>query len=58
MAGCDVAVVCLGREAVTDGIAVGREIEIVGALTERRWKGRGGVRQSRFEILARTIRVL
>jgi hypothetical protein len=56
--GCEVPVVCLGADLGARGLAVGREVAIEGSLVERRWKGRSGIRQSRFEILAHTIRVL
>jgi hypothetical protein len=39
-------------------VVEGTAVEIVGSLTERRWRGPGAVRQSRFEILASTVRVL
>jgi single-stranded DNA-binding protein len=51
------AVVVLGDAAAT-GLAEGNEVEVEGSLAERRWRGSGGVQQSRYEILARTIRVM
>lgn len=54
--GCVVAVAALG-ERVAD-LAEGDTVEVEGALTERRWKGAGGVRQSHFEVLARAVSVL
>ncbi len=56
--GCLVPVVWLGDVAARSEMGEGRAVEVTGALTERRWKGAGGVRQSRFEVLARTVRVL
>jgi single-stranded DNA-binding protein len=50
-------VVVFGEHTVAE-VTEGREVEVEGALTERRWRGAGGSRQSRFEILARTVRVL
>jgi single-stranded DNA-binding protein len=58
VSGCVVPVVAFGEHATSLEIAEGREVEVEGALTERRWRGAGGIRQSRFEILARTVRVL
>ena len=55
VSGCSVAVVVLGDAAAT-GLAEGNEVEVEGSLAERRWRGSGGVQQSRYEILARTIR--
>jgi single-stranded DNA-binding protein len=51
-------VVVFGEHTVGAEVKEGREVEVEGALTERRWRGAGGSRQSRFEILARTVRVL
>jgi len=56
--GCLVTVVAFGEDAAAPPVAEGSVVEIVGSLTERRWRGPGAVRQSRFEILARTVRVL
>ena len=56
--GCLVTVVALGAGAAAPPVVEGSVVEIVGSLTERRWRGPGAVRQSRFEILARTVRVL
>ena len=58
VSGCVVPVVAFGEEAASVEAAEGQEVEIEGALTERRWRGASGVRQSRFEILARTVRLL
>jgi single-stranded DNA-binding protein len=58
VSGCVVPVVAFGAQAASPEITEGREVEVEGALTERRWRGPGGVRQSRFEILARAVRVL
>ena len=58
VSGCLVSVVVLGDVSVGPEVNEGREVEIEGALTERRWRGAGGARQSRFEILAHTLRVL
>ena len=54
---CTIAVVVLGDESAS-GLAEGSEVQVEGALAERRWNGPGGVRQSRFEVLARVIRVM
>jgi primosomal replication protein N len=56
--GCLVPVVWLGEAAARADFGEGAEVEVTGGLTERRWKGAGGVRQSRFEILAGMVRVL
>jgi primosomal replication protein N len=56
--GCLVTVVAFGEGAAAPPVVEGSAVEIVGSLTERRWRGPGAVRQSRFEILARTVRVL
>ena len=58
VSGCVVPVVAFGEQGVSAEVGEGREVEVEGALTERRWRGAGGSRQSRFEILARTVRVL
>jgi len=58
VSGCVVPVVAFGEQAASADVAEGREVEVEGALTERRWRGAGGVSQSRFEILARAVRVL
>jgi primosomal replication protein N len=58
VAGCLVTIVALGEDAAASPVVEGSVVEIVGSLTERRWRGPGAVRQSRFEILARTVRVL
>jgi primosomal replication protein N len=58
VAGCLVTIVALGEDAAASSVVEGSVVEIVGSLTERRWRGPGAVRQSRFEILARTVRVL
>ena len=57
VSGCVMPVVVFGEHTVAE-VTEGREVEVEGALTERRWRGAGGSRQSRFEILARTVRVL
>ena len=57
VSGCLVSVVVLGDDAAT-ALAEGNEVEVEGSLAERRWRGPGGVQQSRYEILARTIRVM
>jgi single-stranded DNA-binding protein len=57
VSGCLVSVVVFGDQAAT-GVAEGSEVEVEGSLTERRWRGPGGVQQSRYEILARAIRVM
>jgi len=57
VSGCLLPVVVLGDTAVT-GVAEGSEVEVEGSLAERRWRGPGGVQQSRYEILARVIRVM
>ena len=56
VAGCMIPVVVLGD--ASPSLVEGSSVEVEGALTERRWKGPGGVRQSHFEILARMARVL
>jgi hypothetical protein len=56
--GCLVTIVALGEGAAASPVVEGSVVEIVGSLTERRWRGPGAVRQSRFEILASTVRVL
>ena len=58
IAGCLVPVVCFGEGAVVGALDEGREAVIEGSLTERRWKETGGAARSRFEILARTVRVM
>jgi single-stranded DNA-binding protein len=58
VAGCLVPVVCLGNEAVHGELGEGREAVVEGSLTERRWRGAGGSARSRFEILARIVRVM
>lgn len=54
--GCVVAVVALGERVAE--LTQGATVEVDGALTERHWKGTGGIRQSHFEILARSVSVL
>ncbi len=56
MVGCSIPVVLLG--ASDPSIVEGSEVEVEGALTERRWEARGGTRKNHFEILARMARVL
>jgi primosomal replication protein N len=56
--GCLVPVVALGETAGAATVAEGVAVAVEGALTERRWRGAGGVGRSRFEILARSVRVL
>ena len=56
VAGCVIPIVVFGD--VASSIVEGAIVEIAGSLTERRSKSPGSVRQSRFEILARTARVL
>ena len=56
--GCLLTVVALGESAAATDVVEGSAVEIVGSLTERRWRGPGAVRQSRFEIVARSVRVL
>lgn len=51
-----VPVAALGERVAE--LAEGDRVEVDGALTERRWKGSGGIRQSHFEILARSVTVL
>ena len=58
VAGCLVTVVALGEGAVAPEVTEGSAVEITGSLTERRGRGPGALRQSRFEILARSVRVL
>ena len=58
VSGCLVPVVALGDKASATDVAEGVPVEVEGSLTERRWRGAGDVRQSRFEILARSLRVL
>lgn len=58
LTGCMISVVGFGESVVPPSLEEGSEVEVEGALTERRWRGAGGVRQSRFEILARMVRVL
>ncbi len=58
VSGCVVPVVVLGGGATEPSIGEGDVVEIEGSLTERRWKTAAGARQSHFEVLARTIRVL
>ena len=57
VAACDIHVVSLGEPARVQ-ITVGTEVLVVGALTQRQWKAPSGAQKSRFEILARTVRVL
>jgi hypothetical protein len=54
---CTIPVVVLGDESV-GMLSEGAEVEVDGALAQRRWRGPGGVRQSRYEMLARAIRVM
>jgi primosomal replication protein N len=56
--GCVVPVVVLGEEALRPGLEQGSKVRVTGALAERRWKNAAGVRQSRIEILARTLGLL
>jgi len=56
--GCLVPVVALGGGVTAAALVEGAAVEVQGSLAERRWRGAGGTRQSRFEILARTVRVL
>jgi primosomal replication protein N len=58
VSGCLVTVVALGEGAISPELVQGSAVEIVGSLTERRWRGPGAALQSRFEILARSVRVL
>jgi hypothetical protein len=58
IAGCLLTIVALGEHAAAPEVVEGSMVEVVGSLTERRWRGPGAVRQSRFEILARSVRVL
>jgi len=58
VSGCLVPVVALGEQASAARVVEGVAVEVHGSLTERRWRGAGDVRQSRFEILARSVRVL
>jgi primosomal replication protein N len=46
------------KSAASPEVVEGSTVEVVGSLTERRWRGPGAVRQSRFEILARSVRLL
>jgi len=52
-----IAVVVLGDESV-GALEEGAAVEVDGSLAERRWRGPGGVRQSRYEMLARAVRVM
>ena len=54
---CTIAVVVLGDESV-EALEEGAAVEVDGSLAERRWRGPGGVRQSKYEMLARAIRVM
>lgn len=58
IAACEVPVICLGTDAASPEIDVGRAVAITGALTERRWKGPAGTTRRRFEVLARAVRPL
>lgn len=58
VAPCQVHVVSLGEAAAAAEVVVGSEVSVLGALTERRWKGPGGVPKSRLELLARVVQVL
>ena len=58
VAPCDIHVVSLGGTAEVAEVAVGCEVMVLGSLTERRWKGPGGIQNKRLEILARAVQVL
>ena len=58
VSGCMVPVAVLGEGTGETPISEGDVVEIDGSLTERRWKTASGARQSHFEILARSLRVL
>jgi primosomal replication protein N len=58
VSGCLIPVVAFGEGATIARLAEGLTVEVTGSLTERRWRGAGDVRQSRYEILARSVRVL
>jgi hypothetical protein len=53
-----IRIVCLGSAAEASGVEAGARVQIAGALTERRWRRPGGTYEQRFEVLARTLRVL
>jgi hypothetical protein len=57
IAACELVVVCFGEGVAPPGLEVGSAVEVEGSITERRWKGPGGIRKGRYEVLARTIRV-
>lgn len=57
-AGCMIPIVLVGADARSIPVEQGQEVVIEGALTERRWTGPGGSRQSRFEIVARKVAVI
>ena len=53
--GCTIAVVSLGETAGM-GLASGTPVAIEGKLAERRWTTQSGLKQSRLELLAISIR--
>jgi hypothetical protein len=57
-AGCEIGIVALGAAAEVAGVETGSEVLVTGALAERRWQERGGLRRSRLEVLAASIRLL
>jgi hypothetical protein len=54
--GCTIAVVSLGEVAGIADLANGSEAAIEGKLAERRWTTQSGLKQSRLELLALSIR--
>ena len=53
--GCTIAVVSLGETAGAE-LANGTSVAIEGKLAERRWTTQSGLKQSRLELLALSIR--
>jgi len=58
VSGCLVPVVVLGEGAMVPELFEGQGVEVEGSLAERRWRRAAGTAESRFEILARSVRVL
>lgn len=55
---CTIRVVVLSRQGSLASFEKGARVEVGGALAERRLKGPGGTSESRYEILARELRVI
>ena len=54
--GCTISVVSLGEAAEAVTLANGNQVAIEGKLAERRWTTQSGLKQSRLELLALSIR--